>query len=704
MGASLSLSISESSLSKENNTSVITATLRITATGATYNGYSRSGYITIDGTKYSFSSSFKQSSTTTLATKSKTVKHNSSGGGSITVKGYYSTDTSAGNLSISKSYTLKTIERSYTVSYRSNGGSGAPSSQTKTYGKTLTLSKTTPTRTGYTFVKWNTKSDGSGTSYKSGASYTKNSDVVLYAIWSEITANLICNSFKTDSSTIAITMKYTTSTYLPGAKINNGYHISGWQKKSTGTIYSPSALYKSANRVPVAATLDAVEDVNTSIISFKDINGNLLLTKTYEFGETNVRWPSDIAPEIENKKFLGWTCTPLNSGSLLSISKTWNLNFPRTATAVPYDFIATYGDIDKVSVYYESLNNSLEWDDAVTIMTNINQSYTIPSKTSMESYIRSVGNYKFSGWWMINEIPNNRNHELDNLPSMVFPYNFEPEFDENHYCSEYGLVEEGYIIQNMPVDITIYPIYKDMSSQSAITASQKTFEYVDQRTTTTQYLAYLLGQTVDFNRYLKGEYFVAAHILRSSVKNLRLDISNIRATINTEPVQNLDSNDFITSSVQTDAGTTIYLICKNRNAIQDINRTNIIHIDEGSVLDSVGKVVSFEDLIVQPPDIIRDINKKGDVIAFFGGASDTEKYTSSDHEIVVYGGIYSEDSIHTDQVTITSDINLVPEDTGTGIIDQMVARLIDAGIPLSDLETSDGNISLVKIITKLVDI
>ena len=85
---------------------------------------------------------------------------------------------------------------SYTVKYDANGGSGAPSSQTKWKGQTLTLSSTKPTRTGYTFSKWNTKSDGSGTSYNSGADYTANSGVTLYAIWTEhaLTVNYYSNN------------------------------------------------------------------------------------------------------------------------------------------------------------------------------------------------------------------------------------------------------------------------------------------------------------------------------------------------------------------------------------------------------------------------------------------------------------------------------------------------------------------------------
>lgn len=71
----------------------------------------------------------------------------------------------------------------YAVKYNANGGSGAPAQQTKTYGTTLKLSSTIPTRSGYTFVKWNTNSSGTGTNYASGANYTANAAVTLYAVW-----------------------------------------------------------------------------------------------------------------------------------------------------------------------------------------------------------------------------------------------------------------------------------------------------------------------------------------------------------------------------------------------------------------------------------------------------------------------------------------------------------------------------------------
>lgn len=89
----------------------------------------------------------------------------------------------------------------YTVSYNANGGTGAPSSQTKTYGVTLTLSSTVPTRTNYLFQGWATSSTGS-VAYQPGSSYTTNAAVTLYAIWkaAKSTLSTITSSVNIGSS------------------------------------------------------------------------------------------------------------------------------------------------------------------------------------------------------------------------------------------------------------------------------------------------------------------------------------------------------------------------------------------------------------------------------------------------------------------------------------------------------------------------
>ena len=71
----------------------------------------------------------------------------------------------------------------YTVTYDANGGSGAPSNQTKTYGVNLTLSGTEPTRKDYNFLGWNTYKTATEPLYEAGDVYTNNSAITLYAVW-----------------------------------------------------------------------------------------------------------------------------------------------------------------------------------------------------------------------------------------------------------------------------------------------------------------------------------------------------------------------------------------------------------------------------------------------------------------------------------------------------------------------------------------
>lgn len=107
------------------------------------------------------------------------------------------------NPTLSLTYTAR-----YPVTYNANGGAGAPGTQYKIEGSTLTLSGTRPTRssvsstftitgagnggvsksvtatktTSYTFAGW-AASPGGSVAYAAGGSYTANAAVTLYAVW-----------------------------------------------------------------------------------------------------------------------------------------------------------------------------------------------------------------------------------------------------------------------------------------------------------------------------------------------------------------------------------------------------------------------------------------------------------------------------------------------------------------------------------------
>lgn len=150
---------------------------------------------------------------------------------------------SGDSISLSYNVTLYAVwkKKTYAVTYNANGGSGAPSTQTKTHGETLTLSSTKPSKsetsagsytvtlnanggvcyysslsaartTYYTFIKWNTNSSGTGTDYDSGASYTINDALSLYAIYSSST------------STKSVTLPTPT---------RDGYKFMGWAEINT---------------------------------------------------------------------------------------------------------------------------------------------------------------------------------------------------------------------------------------------------------------------------------------------------------------------------------------------------------------------------------------------------------------------------------------------------------------------------------------
>ena len=90
-------------------------------------------------------------------------------------------------------YYAKFIPNTYTIKFNNNGGSGSMGDLAMTYDVAKNLTSNSFTRTGYTFSGWNTKADGTGTSYSNGAS--------------------VKNLTSTDGATITLHAKWTANTY-----------------------------------------------------------------------------------------------------------------------------------------------------------------------------------------------------------------------------------------------------------------------------------------------------------------------------------------------------------------------------------------------------------------------------------------------------------------------------------------------------------
>lgn len=165
-------------------------------------------------------------------------------------------------------YTVPALA-SYTVSYNANGGSGAPSSQTKYYGKTLTLSTTTPKRTGYKFSGWATSSTSTTVAYKAGGSYTANAAATLYAVWVAdkpfvITYNANGGSGAPSSQNKTVGVDVTLSTTKP---TRTNYRFAGWSTNSSATF----APYKAGSTFTIDADVTLYAVWHTSIYDSYDL-------------------------------------------------------------------------------------------------------------------------------------------------------------------------------------------------------------------------------------------------------------------------------------------------------------------------------------------------------------------------------------------------------------------------------------------------
>lgn len=293
-----------------------------------YDGYGQtSAYIDINVagthnrasvTGQSFSGSKDMTSKTVTVSKGTSAKQ---------VQMWSYVDSYAGMSDTYHEYTVAALA-SYSVKYSANGGSGAPSAQTKWYGTNLTLSSTVPTRTGYTFVKWNTKANGSGTSYAAGASYTANAGVTLYAQWKantyKVTPN--ANGGTLDANCKALTKTYGTAMGLWPSDQNpsrTGYTFQSWNTKSngSGTAYAAGAQYKTE----AAATLYAIWKANTYAVTFNANGGSgapAAQTQTHGVALTL----SSTRPTRVGYTFLGWNTAADGSGKSYAAGGTYGDN------------------------------------------------------------------------------------------------------------------------------------------------------------------------------------------------------------------------------------------------------------------------------------------------------------------------------------------------------------------------------------------
>ena len=160
------------------------------------------------------------------------IRSASANGLNVAVDGYNITDVIRAKTSVDLllTYTTDTPSESvinvvdvfdfkkvYHVTYETGTNEVIPA-QVKYEGVDLNLTNTVPTKDGYSFVKWNTKIDGTGINYNSGAAYTQDEDLTLYARYSLNTSSISIVSFLLFKSNLDLLISIVYSAILSGFK------------------------------------------------------------------------------------------------------------------------------------------------------------------------------------------------------------------------------------------------------------------------------------------------------------------------------------------------------------------------------------------------------------------------------------------------------------------------------------------------------
>ncbi len=265
-----------------------------------------------------------------------------------------------------------------TVSYNANGGTGAPSSQTKYFNENLTLSSTKPTRSGYTFLGWSTSSTATSATYSAGSSFTTNANTTLYAVWKQDvkTYTISYDANGGSGAPANQTIEYGSCVLLAlTTPTRNGYTFLGWSESSTATTptYVNGDFYCDAEK---SVILYAVWAPNTYTISYNSNGGIGAPSSQTKYHDSTLTLSSAI-PTRSGYTFLGWSTSSTATSATYQPGASFTTNANTTLYAV---WQANVVAEPKVHVSSTSVNLKLGEVESSTIYawaTDVTCSYTV---------------------------------------------------------------------------------------------------------------------------------------------------------------------------------------------------------------------------------------------------------------------------------------------------------------------------------------
>lgn len=238
----------------------------------------------------------------------------------------------------------------FKISYNANGGSGAPSTtdggSSSSSSKSVTLSSTKPTRSGYTFLGWSTDSSATSATYSAGSSYSFSYGTTpLYAVWQQASYTCYLAYNANGGSGAPSTQSYTgtstsnhTFTISSTQPTKTGYTFKGWADSSSATTPAYSSNGTISVGYNVTKTIYAVWEKNALAIGS--------VSKQYAVVNDGVTFTANCSPSSGvtysySNATSGLSVTISGSSITLNASSPGTYTFTLTASKSNYDSSST---------------------------------------------------------------------------------------------------------------------------------------------------------------------------------------------------------------------------------------------------------------------------------------------------------------------------------------------------------------------------
>ena len=278
-----------------------------------------------------------------------------------------------------------------TIRYNSNGGGQADITDSSTSGAAYVVRGAIFSRANYTLESWNTQQNGNGTRYTLGQNITANTDLTLYAQWTQTGGNTVTITYKANyaggpADVIDTPTRGSSYTVRNNPFTRAGFTFAGWNTQAGG----------SGNAIREGQQVTANAN-NTLYAQWTQTGGN---TVTITYKSNYAGGPADVVDTVNKGssytirsnpfnrpgyEFISWNQQPAGSGKMINPGQT----FTPQANQVLY---AQWKDSQTASLTVTYMPNGGNGQASVIDHISRGSSYSIRANPFTRS------GYSFNGW------------------------------------------------------------------------------------------------------------------------------------------------------------------------------------------------------------------------------------------------------------------------------------------------------------------